>query len=102
VTPTDSAPGNAGRNSLTGPRFGDVDMSLQKITPIGEKMNLQFRAEIFNLFNHPNFKLPNRVFIADPACNPSTTRCGNVNPDFGKITEAFLPRVIQFGMKLSF
>jgi hypothetical protein len=72
------------------------------VTRLGERANLQFRAEFFNIINHPNFKLPNRVFIPDPSCNPSTTQCGNVNPDFGKITEAQLPRVIQFGLKLSF
>lgn len=102
VTSTDAAPGNAGRNSLAGPGFADVDFILQKMTRLGERADLQFRAEFFNIINHPNFKLPNRVFIPDPTCDPSTTQCGNVNPDFGKITEAQLPRVIQFGLKLSF
>jgi hypothetical protein len=52
-----------------------------------ERVNLQFRAEAFNLFNHPNFNLPDNFF-------PS--------PTFGRITSARDPRHIQFGLKLLF
>ena len=53
--------GNVGRNTLLGPRFDNLDFSLLKNTSFGEHRNLQFRAETFNLFNHPNFDLPNRT-----------------------------------------
>jgi hypothetical protein len=107
--PGDNAPGNAGRNSLQGPGFSDVDFILRKMTRFGERYNLEFRAEMFNLLNHPNFNLPDRVFIPNPGCSPDpdpitgiAARCGNTNPNFGQITSARSPRVIQFGVKLSF
>jgi hypothetical protein len=47
------------RNGLRGPRFFDEDMGLAKLFPIyAEKVNLRFRADAFNVFNHPNFALP--------------------------------------------
>jgi len=58
--------GSLGRNSLKGPSFKEFNFSVFKDTHFGEKVNLQLRAEFFNLFNHPNFSnpfLPN--FIAD-------------------------------------
>ena len=53
--------GNVGRNTLLGPRFDNIDFSLLKNAALGEHTRLQFRAETFNLFNHPNFDLPNRT-----------------------------------------
>ena len=79
--------GNAGRNILDGPGFQNVNVSLMKNTGLGERVNLQFRAEAFNLFNHPNFNLPDN-FLGSPT--------------FGRITSARDPRHIQFGLKLLF
>jgi carboxypeptidase family protein len=79
--------GNAGRNILDGPGFQNVNVSLVKNTSFSERMNLQFRAEAFNLFNHPNFNLPDN-FLGSPT--------------FGRITSARDPRHIQFGLKLLF
>jgi hypothetical protein len=79
--------GNAGRNILDGPGFQNVNISLMKNTPLGERLNLQFRAEAFNLFNHPNFNLPDN-FLGSPT--------------FGRITSARDPRHLQFGLKLLF
>ena len=50
--------GNAGRNILEGPGYQNVNASLVKNTALTERFNLQFRAEAFNLFNHPNLNLP--------------------------------------------
>lgn len=50
--------GNLGRNTLVGPKFFDFDLSLAKVTHIKESMSVEFRAEAFNLLNHPNFGLP--------------------------------------------
>jgi hypothetical protein len=56
--------GNAGRNSITGPHLVNVDFSMVKNTAIkriSETFNIQFRAEIFNIFNHSNFLPPEPV-----------------------------------------
>jgi len=58
-----------------------------KNTALTERMNLQFRAEFFNLFNHPNLNLPDN-FLGSPT--------------FGRISSARDPRHIQFGLKLLF
>ncbi len=79
--------GNAGRNILDGPGSQNVNASLVKNTYLREGVNLQFRAEAFNLFNHPNFNLPDN-FLGSPT--------------FGRITSAREPRHIQFGLKLLF
>jgi hypothetical protein len=79
--------GNAGRNILEGPGFQNVNVSLLKNTRFTERVNLQIRAEAFNLFNHPNFNLPDN-FLGSPT--------------FGRITSARDPRHIQFGLKLLF
>jgi len=62
--------GNLGRNSLVGPTYKQWDFALYKNTAIGERVKVQFRAEFFNLLNHPNFSSPLLpAFIADPATN---------------------------------
>jgi hypothetical protein len=87
VFPPSGTFGNAGRNILDGPGFHNVNASLSKNTALSERLNLQFRAEVFNLFNHPNFNLPDN-FLGSPT--------------FGRITSARDPRHIQFGLKLLF
>ena len=57
VAPT-NAFGTVGRNSFVGPGFEDIDLSLIKNTKITERMNLQFRTDVFNFFNHPNYGQP--------------------------------------------
>jgi hypothetical protein len=62
--------GDLGRDSLRGPSFKELNFSVFKDTAISERLNLQLRAEFFNIFNHPNFsnpELPN--YIADPGVN---------------------------------
>jgi hypothetical protein len=59
--------GNLGRNSLHGPTFKQWDFAIYKNTAITERVNLQFRAEFFNVLNHPNFASPFLpAFLADP------------------------------------
>ena len=50
--------GNLGRNALRGPGFADVDFAVVKNTEITERINIQFRAEMFNLFNRVNLPIP--------------------------------------------
>jgi len=52
-------PGNLGRNTFTGPSWWNMDLSLIKDTHVTERISLQFRAEFFNLANHPTFATPN-------------------------------------------
>jgi hypothetical protein len=91
--------GNSGRNPLTGPGLINVDFSVFKntrITKISEAANLQFRAEMFNIFNHANFAPPldNNVLF-----NPDGTSVGSG----GVIDATQTPsRQIQFGLKLIF
>jgi len=79
--------GNAGRNVVTGPGLVNVDLSLSRIFAIRERLRLQFRAEAFNVANHPNFNFPAAT---------------QNSPSFGHIASAADPRQIQLGMKLVF
>jgi len=83
--------GNLGRDTLGGPGLATVDLSLRKDTRIRENLNLQFRAEAFNVLNRSNFNSPNAVVFT-----PS-----GVSPTAGIITStATSSRQIQFGLKL--
>lgn len=85
--------GNVGINTLEGPGVANWDMSAIKIFPIAEKRRLEFRAEAFNIANHPNF-----LFAAPgPQNSNSATVLGT--PTFGYVTAARAPRQIQFGLK---
>lgn len=91
--------GDAGRNIVIGPNYRDLDFSLMKNTPVGEKVKAQFRAECFNIANHPSFALPSNILAA---------------PNFGTLFQtpdvaqhnvglgSGGPRLIQFALKLSF
>src|SRR6202034_2753946 len=60
--------GNMGRNALIGPGYVETDLGVMKETRITERVSVQFRAELFNLFNHPNFNIPaTGVFSAGSA-----------------------------------
>ena len=62
--------GNLGRNALHGPPFKQWDLAIYKNTAITERLNMQLRAEFFNVLNHPNFANPFLpAFIADPGFN---------------------------------
>jgi len=86
--------GNLGRNVVIGPRFDNVDVSVIKNTQIGDKLRLQFRGEVFDLFNHPNFGQPGNV-----AGTPVFGRIINTRFPTG---EAGSSRQVQFALKLLF
>ncbi|HXE80298.1 MAG TPA: TonB-dependent receptor [Vicinamibacterales bacterium] len=79
--------GNAGRNIARGPSYTNVDMSLVRNFALTQAVDLQFRAEAFNVFNHPNFGIP----VADLN-----------SANFGRILTAGPPRLLQFGLKVIF
>ncbi|MCP9493632.1 MAG: hypothetical protein MSG64_04160 [Pyrinomonadaceae bacterium MAG19_C2-C3] len=80
--------GNAGRNVLIGPDFKNFNFSLLKNVRLGERTRLQFRAEAFNVLNHPNYQVP--VFFLDRA---------NVGRFSATANEG---RELQFAVKLLF
>ena len=85
--------GNVGRDTLIGPGLAELDASLLKTTAISEKLNLQFRAEFFNLMNRTNFATPNTVVFSSASAIPA--------PTAGLITgTSTTSRQIQFGLKL--
>jgi hypothetical protein len=91
--PLPGAYGNVGRNVLQGPSLVETDLSLTKTFPFSERLNLQFRSEFFNIFNHTNFNVPNPVVFASATGGPSSTA--------GVITATTTTsRQIQFGLKL--
>jgi hypothetical protein len=84
---------------VVGPGFRNFDFSVLKTTPLRENVKLQFRAEFFNITNHPNLALPSNILAA---------------PNFGALFQtpdaaqnnvglgSGGPRLIQLAMKLSF
>ncbi|HTS60686.1 MAG TPA: TonB-dependent receptor [Candidatus Acidoferrales bacterium] len=86
--------GNAGRNILTAPGFEDIDFAISKNTQIKERLSLQFRAEAFNLFNHPNF--------AQPSNNVLSVNYGQITATRTSRGDLGSSRQLQLGMKLIF
>jgi hypothetical protein len=96
-----------GRNTFRGPFQSRFDMALTKRTRLGENRNLEFRAESFNVFNHPDFDVPNASTSLY-----STTKSGNViravtvrspSTSLGLIQQTLGgPRVVQLSMHLNF
>jgi hypothetical protein len=63
-TPSPYTFGDAGRNILRGPGLGSCDFSILRNFRWGEAAKVQFRAEVFNIFNHPNFDIPQNIVNA--------------------------------------
>jgi hypothetical protein len=93
IQPLPGTYGNAGRNILQGPGLAETNVSLGKKVAFSERLNLQVRAEFFNVFNHTNFNTPNPVVFASASGGPS--------PTAGVITTtSTTSRQIQLGLKL--
>lgn len=88
--------GNLGRNAIRGPGFVTVDPSLFKNFIITERLRIQFRAEMFNVFNRANYANPTVTFNSGSFGLISNTRNGSSAPGLG-FGE---PRNVQFGIKL--
>lgn len=82
--------GNVGRNSLTGSGLNSFDIAILKRIGFANDRYIEFRADVFNLFNHPNFSLPNN-FVDEPAFGSVVA----TNPDYGR-------RRVQVGIRLTF
>jgi hypothetical protein len=79
--------GNSGEDILTGPGLNNLDFGLIKRTSVRENLKVEFRAELFNAFNAVHFAPPNAVIGS-----------GIV----GQISGAGDPRLVQFGLKMTF
>ncbi|MGH9513649.1 MAG: carboxypeptidase regulatory-like domain-containing protein [Terriglobales bacterium] len=92
-TPQNCQFGNLGRNALRGPDFFWNDFYLTKWFPLSERVKLRIEAQVFNVFNHPNFGLPSMVLAGIPG-KPST------QTGFGAFTYATSPPTGLLGVGL--
>ncbi len=83
--------GNEGRNSLLGPDYRNLDFAISKMTSLSERFKLEFRADFYNIANHPNFASPLLpAFFADAGVNGISTGTG------------IAPNVLPIGRSLGF
>jgi hypothetical protein len=99
--------GNMARNTFPDTGFRNVDFSVAKNWHFGERLHAQFRAEFFNIFNHPNLANPyggqNGFGFNDPSVQPFGCACATpdvaaANPVVGSGGS----RAVQLGLKLIF
>ncbi|HEX8286508.1 MAG TPA: TonB-dependent receptor [Pyrinomonadaceae bacterium] len=114
ATPAPGTYGNLPRNFLKGPVFHQFDLTLQKRFRFTETMNLEFRSEIFNLFNRANFAnppavLPNTLSTGSTSQQPGTPfeenrvgQFGVINATVGRTVGLGTNRQIQFALRLNF
>jgi hypothetical protein len=77
--------GDASRDTIASPGYEDVDANIARTFILPRKMSVQFRAEFFNLLNHPNFEMPGTTYGTS---------------SFGVVSTTLPPRQVQFAFKL--
>lgn len=87
VTPPFGFFGNAGNGIIRGPAYTSANFSLDKTFPVHERLKLQFRAEAFNILNHPNF---------------GNVDTGVGDGSYGQVVSARDPRILEFALKMAF
>src|SRR5262249_51230492 len=85
--------GNLGRNVVIGPGFSNTDFSVLKTTKLTESVRVQFRAEMFDVFNHANFGQPGRIAAVNSTSFGVITNTRFATGDSGS------SRQIQFALK---
>lgn len=99
--------GNFGRNVLRGFGATQADVAFQRQFHLKENLNLRFRSEFFNIFNHPNFGNPDNT-LTDALFGHSTQTLasslgsGGANGGFNPLYQIGGPRSVQFALKLQF
>jgi hypothetical protein len=83
--------GDSGRNTLVGPEWFDSDLAVIKNFPVREQMKVQFRAEIYNLFNHANLNVPN-----------GCVDCGGASGQITSLASNASMRKMQFALRFEF
>jgi hypothetical protein len=106
--PAPGTVGNLGKNTITAPGYQTVDFAVSKDTKIFERLNVQFRAEMFNILNHTNFGIPALNAFTAIGTGPTslvsapTGSLGNA-ANAGQITSIVgTSRQIKFGLKFLF
>lgn len=79
--------GNVGRNTVIGPGMVNLDTTILKNFDVTERFRAQFRAEFFNMLNHPNYNIVGRIIN---------------NANFGQVLNQLDPRQVQFAVKVTF
>jgi hypothetical protein len=101
VVPATPMPyGNARHSSIQSPGYEDVDVNIARTFPITHRMSMQFRGELFDALNSPQFEQPNAVFTGFQ--KNATTGVVSPKGSFGQITAANGARNIEFALKLFF
>jgi carboxypeptidase family protein/TonB-dependent receptor-like protein len=102
LVPSPPRQGTEGRNDIPGFGLTQVDLSFRRKVPITERLNLQFRADAFNMLNHPNFQNPEALVEFGPFFLASE---GMLNQGLGGLNPLFQeggPRSLQLSLKLTF
>jgi hypothetical protein len=105
--PTPGQQGNFGRNELRGFSAFQIDLAVQRRVPLTRTVNLRFRAELFNLFNRPNFGPPvndlsSPLFGRSIQTLANSLGAGGPNGGFNPLYQIGGARSIQFGFRLEF
>jgi hypothetical protein len=85
--------GNASRNPARTPNFYETDLDLNKRFHMTERFGMEFRAELYNIFNHTNLYLPSSGLSGTQGGTPTGG---------GAVSGTFEPRIVQFGLKLTY
>jgi hypothetical protein len=93
--------GNLGRDTFYGPSYKQIDFSILKKTRLTEQKNLEFRAELFNMFNHPNFDEPNSTWGTD-ASGKVFASFGQVFNTLGRTLGVGTSRQIQLALRFNY
>ena len=107
ATPTGAVQGNLGRNTLRGFGATNVDLTLRRQFKLYERLTLQARADLFNIFNHPNFGPPTN-YLSSPLFGQSTQMLGaslgsgGQNGGLNSLYQVGGPRSAQLALKLLF
>jgi len=101
--PVTGAVGNSSRDALVGPGLYDLDVSLDKTTPIREGLRSEFRVEYFNVLNRANFSTPNPVVFSTGPTPAKPATAAALSPTAGVLTAtSTTSRQLQFALKLLF
>jgi hypothetical protein len=107
VLPADDGQGDLGRNALRGFDLVQADISIRRSFRLTERVNLLFRTDFFNLFNHPNFANPDN-YLSDATFGQSLSMANSFVGGSGtgvglnSVFQTGGPRLVQFSLKLSF
>jgi hypothetical protein len=99
--------GSLGRGAIRQPRMENIDFAITKNWQVRDRYGIQFRTEMFNVFNHTNFNqfsnnLDYQILLMTPEGNPNPNFGQSRNQSFGKAISALRSREIQLGLKFTF